>query len=110
MNEILPMGEPATARPNVPELTVSELSQAVKKTVEGAFALVRVRCEISQFKRHTSGHLYLSLKDTDAVIDGVIWRSSVARLGLKPEDGMEVICTGRVTTYPGRSKYQLIIE
>jgi exodeoxyribonuclease VII large subunit len=110
MNEILPIGEPAALRLNVPEFTVSELSQAVKRTVEGAFALVRVRGEISQFKRHTSGHLYLCLKDTDAVIDGVIWRSSVARLGIRPEDGMEVICTGRVTTYPGRSKYQLIIE
>jgi exodeoxyribonuclease VII large subunit len=110
MNEILPIGEPATARLNVPEFTVSELSQAVKRTVEGAFALVRVRGEISQFKRHTSGHLYMCLKDADAVIDGVIWRSAVARLGLKPEDGMEVICTGRVTTYPGRSKYQLVIE
>src|SRR5690606_2194683 len=58
----------------------------------------------------TSGHLYLCLKDTDAVIDGVVWRGQAARLGLKPEDGMEVICTGRVTTYPGRSKYQLVIE
>ena len=110
MNEILPIGEPAAPRLNVPEFTVSELSQAVKRTVEGAFALVRVRGEISQFKRHTSGHVYLCLKDADAVIDGVIWRGSVARLGLKPEDGMEVICTGRVTTYPGRSKYQLVIE
>jgi exodeoxyribonuclease VII large subunit len=103
MNEILPIGEPPPPRLNVPELTVSELSQAVKRTVEGAFALVRVRGEISQFKRHTSGHLYLCLKDAEAVIDGVIWRSAVARLGLTPEDGMEVICTGRVTTYPGRS-------
>jgi exodeoxyribonuclease VII large subunit len=110
MNEILPIGEPAAPRLNVPEFTVSELSQAVKRTVEGAFALVRVRGEISQFKRHTSGHLYLCLKDVDAAIDGVIWRGSVARLGLRPEDGMEVICTGRVTTYPGRSKYQLVIE
>jgi exodeoxyribonuclease VII large subunit len=110
MNEILPIGEPPPPRLNVPELTVSELSQAVKRTVEGAFALVRVRGEISQFKRHTSGHLYLCLKDAEAVIDGVIWRSAVARLGLTPEDGMEVICTGRVTTYPGRSKYQLVIE
>ena len=110
MTEFLPPGETAPLRPNIPEFTVGELSQAVKRTVEGAFALVRVRGEISQFKRHTSGHLYLCLKDADAVIDGVIWRGSAARLGLKPEDGMEVICTGRVTTYPGRSKYQLVIE
>jgi exodeoxyribonuclease VII large subunit len=110
MNEILPIGEPAVPRLNVPEFTVSELSQAVKRTVEGAFALVRVRGEISQLKRHSSGHVYLCLKDADAVIDGVIWRGWVTRLGLRPEDGMEVICTGRVTTYPGRSKYQLVIE
>jgi exodeoxyribonuclease VII large subunit len=110
MNEFLPIGEPAAPRPNVPEFTVSELSQAVKRTVEGAFAQVRVRGEISQFKRHTSGHLYLCLKDTDAVIDAVVWRGTATRLGLKPEDGMEVICVGRVTTYPGRSKYQLVIE
>ena len=110
MNEFLPIDEPPPPRQNVPEFTVSELSQAVRRTVEGAFAQVRVRGEISQFKRHTSGHLYLCLKDTDAVIDAVVWRSAVARLGLKPEDGMEVICTGRVTTFPGRSKYQLVIE
>src|ERR1044071_7937036 len=99
MNEFVPPGETAPLRPNIPEFTVGELSQAVKRTVEGAFALVRVRGEISQFKRHSSGHVYLCLKDADAVIDGVIWRGSVARLGLRPEDGMEVICTGRVTTY-----------
>jgi exodeoxyribonuclease VII large subunit len=110
MNEILPIGEPAAPRLNVPEFTVSELSQAVKRTVEGAFALVRVRGEVSQLKRHSSGHVYLCLKDAEAVIDGVVWRGSMARLGLRPEDGMEVICTGRVTTYPGRSKYQLVIE
>src|SRR5208282_1811964 len=59
---------------------------------------------------HTSGHLYLSLKDANAVLDAVCWRGTAARLGLKPEDGMEVICAGRITTYPGRSKYQLVIE
>jgi exodeoxyribonuclease VII large subunit len=109
MNEFIASAEPGAPR-NVPEFTVSELSQAVKRTVEGAFSWVRVRGEISQFKRHSSGHLYLCLKDADAVIDAVIWRGMAAKLGLKPEDGMEVICTGRVTTYPGRSKYQLVIE
>lgn len=104
MNEIL------KAPPNVPEYSVSELSQAVRKTVEGAFGWVRVRGEISALKRHTSGHVYMTLKDTGAAIDGVIWRGSVAKLGMRPEDGMEVICVGRVTTYAERSKYQLVIE
>ena len=103
-------GTGAGAQSNVPELSVGELSQAVKGTLERAFGLVRVRGEISQFKRHSSGHVYLCLKDTDAVIDAVIWRGTAGRLGFKPEDGIEVVCTGRVTTYPGRSKYQLIIE
>ncbi len=110
MDEFLTPIDAATGRTNVPEFTVSELSQAVKRTVEGAFARVRVRGEISQFKRHTSGHLYLCLKDAEAVIDAVIWRGVAMRLDIKPEDGMEVVCTGRVTTYPGRSKYQLVIE
>jgi exodeoxyribonuclease VII large subunit len=97
-------------RGNLPEYTVSELSQAVKRTVEDAFEIVRVRGEISGFKRHTSGHLYFSLKDADAAIDGVCWRGSAGKLGLKPEDGMEVIAIGRLTTYPGRSKYQIVVE
>ncbi|MFM7345237.1 MAG: exodeoxyribonuclease VII large subunit [Tagaea sp.] len=97
-------------RGNLPEYTVSELSQAVKRTVEDAFEIVRVRGEISGFKRHTSGHLYFSLKDADAAIDGVCWRGSAGKLGIKPEDGMEVIAVGRLTTYPGRSKYQIVVE
>jgi exodeoxyribonuclease VII large subunit len=95
---------------NLPEYTVSELSAALKRTVEDSYAHVRVRGEISGFKRHSSGHLYMALKDADAVLDAVCWRGTVARLGLKPEDGMEVIATGRLTTYPGRSKYQIVIE
>ncbi len=95
---------------NLPVLTVAEVSQALKRTVEGAFARVRVRGEISGFKRAASGHLYFSLKDTDAVLDGVCWRGSAGRLGLAPEDGMEVIAAGRLTTYPGRSKYQIVVE
>ncbi|WP_142847884.1 exodeoxyribonuclease VII large subunit [Telmatospirillum sp. J64-1] len=101
---------PSQAEHNQPALSVSELSQALKRTVEDRFAHVRVRGEISGFKRHSSGHLYLSLKDADAVIDAVCWRGQAMRLGLKPEDGMEVVVTGRLTTYPGRSKYQLVIE
>src|ERR1700676_4523632 len=97
-------------RLNLPEYSVAELSAAVKRNLEQGFSYVRVRGEISGFKRHGSGHCYLSLKDADAVIDAVCWRMTAMRLGLKPEDGMEVVCTGRLTTYPGRSKYQLVID
>lgn len=99
-----------SARINLPEFTVSELSAAVKRSLEQGFSYVRVRGEVSGFKRHSSGHCYLSLKDADAVLDSVIWRPIVQRLQIKPEDGMEVVCTGRVTTYAGRSKYQLVVE
>jgi len=95
---------------NLPEFSVSELSFALKRTVEQAFDRVRVRGEISGFKRAASGHLYLALKDADAVLDAVCWKGTAARLGVKPEDGMEVICLGKLTTYPGRSKYQMVIE
>jgi exodeoxyribonuclease VII large subunit len=95
---------------NLTPYTVGELARAVKRTIEGAYGLVRVRGELLRVKRHTSGHIYLCLKDDDAVIDGVVWRSGVSKLGIVPEDGIEVICTGRVTTYPARSSYQLIIE
>ncbi|MDE2164987.1 MAG: exodeoxyribonuclease VII large subunit [Alphaproteobacteria bacterium] len=97
-------------RPNLPEYTVSELSQAVKRSLETDFGHVRVRGEISGYKRVTSGHCYLTLKDAESCLDGVIWRTTFGRLALKPEDGMDVVCTGRMTTYPGRSKYQLVIE
>jgi exodeoxyribonuclease VII large subunit len=95
---------------NLAPYTVSELARSVKRTIEGAFGLVRVRGELMRVKRHTSGHIYLCLKDDDAALDGVVWRSSAARLSVVPEDGLEVICTGRVTTYPARSSYQLVIE
>src|SRR5436189_6049466 len=101
-------GEPARA--NLPEYTVSELSLALKRSVEENFSHVRVRGEISGFKRHGSGHYYLVLKDADAALDAVCWRQTAIRLPIKPEDGMEVVCTGRLTTYPGRSKYQLVID
>src|ERR1700691_1643065 len=93
---------------NLPEYTVSEIAALLKRTVEQAFPYVRVRGEISGLRRPSSGHLYLSLKDEEAVLDAVAWRGT--RLGLKPEDGMKVICTGRLTTYPGRSRYQLVVE
>jgi len=89
---------------------VSELSQALKRRIEESFSYVRVRGEISGFKRHSSGHCYLALKDADALLDAVCWRQTAIRLGIKPEDGMEVVCTGRLTTFPGRSKYQLVID
>ena len=95
---------------NVAEFTVTELSQALKRTVEENFAWVRVRGEISGFKRAASGHLYLALKDENAVLDAVCWKGVAARLGIAPEDGLEVIATGKLTTYPGRSKYQIVIE
>src|SRR5438105_10545932 len=95
---------------NLPEYTVSELSLALKRSVEENFSHVRVRGEISGFKRHGSGHCYFALKDAEAVIDAVCWRLTAIRLAIRPEDGMEIVCTGRLTTYPGRSKYQLVVD
>src|SRR5579863_9930566 len=103
-----PIAAAAPARANLPEYSVSEIAALLKRTIEQNFAYVRVRGELSGFKRHGSGHCYFALKDADAVLDGVCWRTT--RLALKPEDGMEVVCTGRLTTYPGRSRYQLVIE
>ena len=95
---------------NAPPLTVSELSGALKRSVESAFGHVRVRGEISGFKRHASGHLYFTLKDDRACLDAVIWRGGAGSLAFVPEDGAEVIATGKLTTYPGRSKYQIVID
>lgn len=95
---------------NAGELTVSELSQAIKRTLEGRFERVRVKGEISGFKRAASGHLYLMLKDEGAALKSVCWKGNAAKLGIIPEDGMEVIATGRITTYGDRSEYQLVIE
>jgi exodeoxyribonuclease VII large subunit len=95
---------------NSPALSVSELSGALKRTIENAFGQVRVRGEISGFKRHASGHCYFTLKDETACIDAVIWRSGAGALAFRPEDGAEVIATGKLTTYPGRSKYQIVVE
>ena len=102
--------KPAPPASNLPEYTVGELSHRLKRTVEDAYSLVRVRGEISGFKRAASGHLYLTLKDADAVLDAVCWKGTAGRLGVKPEDGMEVVATGKLTTFPGRSKYQMVIE
>ena len=89
---------------------MSELAAALKRTVEDGFGHVRVRGEISGWKRAASGHCYLSLKDENAVIDGVIWKGNAAALRFKPEDGIEVVGTGRLTIYPSRSRYQIVIE
>src|ERR1700724_3088468 len=103
------MNEPA--RLNIREWTVSELSAALRKTVEDAFGYVRVRGEISGFRGpHSSGHCYFALKDEGAKIEAVIWKSAHARMRFKPQEGLEVIATGKLTTYPGSSKYQIVIE
>jgi exodeoxyribonuclease VII large subunit len=103
------MPEPLTS--NVAELTVSELSAALKRTVEDRFGFVRVRGEISNYRGpHSSGHVYFCLKDQSARIDAVIWKGVFTRLKIKPQEGLEVIATGKVTTYPGKSAYQIIIE
>ncbi|MGS1016322.1 exodeoxyribonuclease VII large subunit [Allosphingosinicella humi] len=95
---------------NAPAQTVSELSMRLKRTVEDAFGFVRVRGEISGWKRAASGHCYLALKDDKAVIDGVIWKGQASALRFRPEDGIEVVATGKLTTYPGRSRYQIVID
>ena len=95
---------------NAAALSVSEISALLKRVVEDRFGFVRVRGEISGFKRAASGHVYLSLKDENARLEAVMWRGTTQRLNFQPEDGLEVIATGKLTTYPGRSNYQLVIE
>jgi exodeoxyribonuclease VII large subunit len=95
---------------NRPEYTVSELSGAVKRVIEGEFGLVRVRGEVGRVSRPASGHLYFDLKDDRAVIAAISWKGQAARMQVRPEEGMEVVATGRMTTFPGQSKYQLIVE
>jgi exodeoxyribonuclease VII large subunit len=105
------MSEPALLRPNTAEFTVSELSAALRRTVEDAYGHVRVRGEISGFRGpHSSGHCYFALKDQTAKIEAVIWKGTHGRMRFKPQEGLEVIATGRLTTYPGSSKYQIVIE
>lgn len=95
---------------NQPEYSVSEISGALKRVVEDTFGYVRVRGELSGFKRAASGHLYMDLKDDKALLNGVCWKGNAAKLSFKPEDGLEVVATGKISTYPGRSNYQLIID
>ena len=104
----MPAAEPLI---NAPEFTVSELSSALRRTVEDDFGHVRVRGEISGFRgAHSSGHCYFALKDENAKIDAVIWKSAHYRMRFKPQEGLEVIATGRLTTFPGKSTYQIVIE
>jgi exodeoxyribonuclease VII large subunit len=101
------MNEP---RLNLPELTVSELSAALKRTIEESYGYVRVRGELGKVSYHSNGHVYFDLKDEGASIAGVIWRSAAPRIKLKLEAGLEVVITGRLTTYPNRSQYQIVVE
>jgi exodeoxyribonuclease VII large subunit len=101
---------PAAVSGNAAAYSVSELAFALKRTIEDAYGFVRVRGEISKVTRHASGHIYLSLKDDRSTIDGVVWKGSVRGLQCQPETGLEVIVTGKITTYPARSSYQMVIE
>ena len=100
----------ASSANNPPVYSVGEISLALKRHIEGRFDVVRVKGEVSGCKRHTSGHVYFTLKDADACLDSVCWRNCAILLAVRPEDGLEIIATGRLTTYPGRSKYQMIVE
>ncbi len=105
------MTEAAAVPTNVPEISVSELSGALKRTIEDRFGFVRVRGEISNYRGpHSSGHAYFCLKDENARIDAVIWKGNFLRLRTKPREGLEVIATGKISTFPGKSSYQIVIE
>ena len=104
------MSKQAELLSNVPEFSVSELAFSVKRSIEDNFGRVRVRGELSRVSIPKSGHMYTTLKDEKAVIDAVCWRGVLSKLSVRPEEGLEVICTGKMTTYPGNSKYQLVIE
>lgn len=101
---------------NIPEYSITELSTALKSTIEDKFGYVRIKGELSGVNNHSSGHIYLTLKDENAVINGIVWRSSVAKIKIRPEEGLEVICTGKISTgynpgrYAGRSNYQITID
>jgi exodeoxyribonuclease VII large subunit len=100
----------AATRANLPEYSVSEVSAALKRTVEDAFGFVRVRGEVSKVTFQSSGHVYFDLKDDKAVLNAVCWRGTVQRLKVRPQQGLEVVCTGRISTYAGSSRYQIIVE
>lgn len=110
MDDLLTFAETSQPEPKPAEFTVSEISFEIKRFVETKFGKVRVRGEIFGCKRADSGHYYLSLKDENAVLSAVIWKGVASRLSFKPEDGLEVIATGKITTFAGKSNYQLVIE
>ena len=95
---------------NAKPYSVSELAFALKRTLEDAYGFVRLRGEISKVTNHSNGHVYLTLKDERAAIDGVVWKGQVRGLGIRPEQGLEVIVTGKITAYPAGSRYQIVIE
>ena len=94
----------------IPVLSVSEISASLKSCVEQVFAHVKVRGEVSDVKRATSGHIYFSLKDSEAVLSAVCWRGRASATIQSIQEGLEVICTGKLSTYPGRSSYQMVVE
>ncbi|WP_439137223.1 exodeoxyribonuclease VII large subunit [Roseicyclus sp.] len=110
MDDLIEGDGPGPNPGNAPEFTVSEISGAVKRTIEGGFSHIRVRGEVGRLSLPRSGHVYLDLKDDRSVLAAVIWKGTAARLTHPPEEGMEVIVTGRLTTFPGQSKYQMVIE
>ncbi len=104
------MADSADPQTNLPEISVSELANAIKRTVERDFDRVRVRGELGRVLIAKSGHLYVELKDENACVSTVMWKTNVQQLKFKPEEGLEVVAEGRLTTYPGKSQYQLIAE
>ena len=105
-----PADDLAPVTDNAPAWSVSELSFALKRTLEDAYSFVRLRGELSKVTHHSNGHVYLTIKDDKAAIDGVVWKSSVRGLAVRPEQGLEVIVTGKITTYPAGSRYQIVID
>ena len=101
---------PAEADGNARPYSVSELAFALKRTLEDAYGFVRLRGELSKVTHHSNGHVYLTIKDERAAIDGVVWKGSVRNLSIRPEQGLEVVVTGKITTYPAGSRYQIVIE
>ncbi|MEY8096162.1 exodeoxyribonuclease VII large subunit [Falsihalocynthiibacter sp. S25ZX9] len=107
MSDLIDDPEPGQ---NAPEFSVTEISGAIKRTIEGEFSRVRVRGEVGRVSRPRSGHIYLDLKDDRSVLSGIIWKGVSAKLATQPEEGMEVVATGKLTTFGGQSKYQMVIE
>src|SRR5258706_4041825 len=110
MTDLAPESTPEAVGANAQAYTVSELAFALKRTIEDAYGFVRLRGELSKVTFHSNGHVYLTLKDERASLDGVVWKTQVRSLNIRPEQGMEVIVTGKVTTYPAGSRYQIVIE